>query len=209
VRHCGHGVRHRECLANVEGIHDVFSMVFVFLPTTMIPRLLSLALLLFTLPAIAQQPQNEVAVSAGYSSLGDLGSAPAFGVSYTRFWTDALAIRFGAFSASGDLDDGGTKIASAYHASAEYHFRRTAPVSLHVGAGLALATTSVDGLPFDFSASETSPEVIVSAGVDMNVSPRFALGADVHYMYYDVELGARSGYQVNPATLLISGKYRF
>src|SRR5215203_2461614 len=95
----------------------------VLLPPTMNPRLLSLPLLLlFTLPAIAQQPRNELAVSAGISSLGDLGSAPAFGVSYTRFWTDALAVRFGAFSASGDLDDGGTKTASAYHASAEYHF---------------------------------------------------------------------------------------
>jgi len=172
------------------------------------PRLLSLPLLLlFTLPAIAQQPRNELAVSAGISSLGDLGSAPAFGVSYTRFWTDALAVRFGAFSASGDLDDGGTKTASAYHASAEYHFNRAARVSPYVGAGLALAVTSVDGLPFDFSASETNPEVILSGGVDVNISRRFALGADVRYMYYDVGLG--SAYQVNPATLLISAKYRY
>ena len=173
-------------------------------------RSVFLALSLFAFPVFAQQPDNEIAVSLGWSVFNQLGSAPAAGVSYTHFWTDAFATRFGAFASHGDFNEnGGEKTVSAYHGSAEYHFRRDQRVSPYVGAGIALAATSIDRPEIEFSASETSFEVIVSGGVDVDVSRRFAVGGDVRYMYYDVGLGARSGYQVNPLTILLSAKYRY
>lgn len=207
---------------------NAFKAVFVLLPTTMNARLLSLALLL-SLPGTASlsaagalpvtvihspfadvQPMNEIAISAGYAHLNQFGDAPAFGASYSHFWTDEFSTRFGVFGAREDLGDTrGERSFDAYHASAEYHFLRDYPISTYAGAGLALAVTSIEGAEFDFSASETALTPMVSVGVNVNVSLRFVIGADLSYMYYDVELGSRFGYQVNPTTLLISAKYRY
>ena len=91
----------------------------------MTPRLLLLVLLLFALPAFAQQRDHEIAVSYGRTQTSQAGDAPALAASYAHFWTGSVAARFGVQHAAADYpDDQGDKAVGAYFALAEYHFFR-------------------------------------------------------------------------------------
>jgi outer membrane protein W len=179
----------------------------------MTPRLLALTLLaLLVFPAFAQQPRNELAASFGRSEFDQLGDAPAVGLSYNRFWTRMVSTRFGAFVASEDLnEDGGNKRVGAYHASVEVHFLRERVLSPFVSVGGALAFSRVEHPNSDFTASDSLLTPIVGAGIDITITPHFALGADAHYIKYDAEtdLGDRFGTTLDPLTVLVSAKYRF
>jgi opacity protein-like surface antigen len=164
--------------------------------------------LLVSVPMVAQQARNEVAVSAGRSDMGELGDAPAFGVSYNRYWTGGLSTRFEVFTA-GEENGVGDRRVTTSHISAEYHFLRDRAVSPYVGAGLAWVDNTRHLDEFDFTSTESVFTAIGSAGVDLNVSRRFSLGVDVRYLYFDVELGSRFGYQVDPLTVMGSAKFRF
>ena len=177
-----------------------------------LPLSLVLLLAVSAFPLAAQTPANEIALSAGHSDLGQLGDAPAAGISYNRYWRGGFSTRFGVFGAAEELTsdpDGGEKRIGAGHVSAEYHFLRRHRLSPYAGLGVAFAVNELEHANSDFSASESSFETIVSGGVDLNVTPRFALGADARFMYYDVGLGDRFGYQVDPLTVLVSAKFRY
>lgn len=175
------------------------------------PFFLSLSLLLLlAIPAAAQVPNNEVAVSAGLSELGDFGNAPAIGVSFNHYWGERTSFRFGAFSASGEFDsDAGENNVKAVYAAAEMHFRRGQFVSPYAGVGGAMGFTQVELVEFEFSADESSIAPTITFGADFNVSPRFAIGVDGNWMYLRGDLGARFPYVIDPVTVLASAKYRF
>lgn len=164
--------------------------------------LLPLVLLLVSLPAAAQLPPREVSVSLGMWDTAELGNEPALGASHNYYWTPMLSTRAGGFIAKGD-----DVTSFNAHVSGELHLFRHTRVSPWVGAGLALAYTRLNTQ--DFSGSEMHPTGIYSGGVDVAVSPRFAIGAEASYMNYELELGSRFGYGVDSVTMLVSGRWRF
>jgi hypothetical protein len=80
-----------------------------------------------------------------------------------------------------------------------------------VSVGAALAFSHIERPNSDFTRSDTLLTPIFGAGIDLTLSPRFALGADVHYIKYDAEteLGDRFGTPLDPTTVLVSAKFRF
>ena len=177
----------------------------------MSPRILFLSLaLLFPLFAIAQQPRNEIAVSYGRTETEELGDARPQGASYTRFWTGAVATRFGAQISQEDFpDDAGDKRFGAYSAIVEYHFLRSRTFSPYAGAGVAHAYARQRLRAANFTKDDSVITVIVDVGLDINVTPRVALGFSANYLKFDPDLGDRFGTILDPTTALVSAKYRF
>ncbi|HEU4889616.1 MAG TPA: OmpW family outer membrane protein [Thermoanaerobaculia bacterium] len=179
----------------------------------MSPRLLSLALLLLlSLPAIAQQLKNELAVSVGRSQYDQLDDGTALGISYNRFWTESVSTRIGAFAA-GEAEEanagiGDDDVVGAYYATAEYHFLRGGRVSPFAGVGFALAFASIERLNAR-SANDTGFAPIVLAGIDIQLTQRFAIGADVSYFQFDADLEDQGSAALDPTTVLVSAKYRY
>lgn len=177
----------------------------------MTQRLLPLVLLLLlvSLPAIAQPTNNEVAVSYGRSDFVDLGNSRAFGFSYARYWKHGFAVRLGIHRSQKDFPDNqGEKSAGAYYATAEYHLFRGRLVSPYVGGGVAYGTARMH-LSHGFTGKDSDISGFGDAGVDVNVTPRFAISADVSYMRFDPDLGDRHGSRLDPITTLVSLKYRY
>ncbi|HEX8411994.1 MAG TPA: outer membrane beta-barrel protein [Thermoanaerobaculia bacterium] len=174
------------------------------------PLLLSL-LLLLAIPAAAQIPNNEIAVSVGLAELGDFGDAPSIGVSYNHFRGERTSFRFGAFTASGERndDDAGDTDVRVIYGTAEIHFRPRRFVSPYAGVGGAMTTSQIEVVANEFSADEITFAPIVSFGVDFNTSPRFVVGLDANWVYLRADLGARFPYVIDPLTLSASAKYRF
>lgn len=163
----------------------------------MAPRVPFLALsLLLSLSAAAQLPRNEVTLSAGWTELASLGGERAIGASYTRFWNPALATKLGAISADRFSDA---------HAMVQIHPLRARLLSPWAGFGAALLRLT------DNNGGRLASKVtgIVGGGVDVRISPRFALGAEVHYSPYEVNPNDRFGYNVNPATFTLAARWRY
>ena len=157
--------------------------------------------LLLSVSAAAQFPRNEVAVSAGIWDSSDLGNEPMVGASLNYHWTSLFSTRLGGFVAKGD-----DVTASIVYISGELHFFRDARVSPWVGAGGALARVRRDGEFGEVSDSQLTG--IYSGGVDVAVTPRFALGAEVSYMNYEVQL-TRFGDRVDSITYSGVGRWRW
>jgi hypothetical protein len=169
--------------------------------------LLVLAISVTTIPARAQQPLNELALSAGRSDLQLLGDAAAVGISYNRYWKPAASTRFGIFAAGENLDaEFGEVIAGAAHVSFEYHFLHDRRISPYAGAGAALTVTHVSSL-----ARDTKLAPIFSGGIDLRVTPRLTVGADARFLFYDIETNDRfiGSLTLKPATVLISAKFLY
>lgn len=177
----------------------------------MSPRLLSLSLaLLLALTATAQQPRNELALSYGRTETEQLGDAFTKGASYTRFWTNAIATRFGAQVSNEDFpDDAGDKQLGSYSAIAEYHFLRGRTFSPYAGLGLAYAFARQHLNHSDFSRGDSVLGGIIDVGLDMNFTPRIALAVSANYLKFDPDLGDRHGSTLDPTTVLVSAKYRY
>ena len=173
------------------------------------PRSLLLSLLLlFSLSASAQLARNELAVSLGRWDSDELGNGPMIGASYNHYWARVFSTRVGGFVArdfGGFLTREGDASAAAAYVSGELHFFREARVSPWVGAGGAIANT----LLASNDASETTLTGIYSGGVDVAISPRFAIGGEFSYMNYEAELGNRFGYNVKPVMITLSGRWRY
>lgn len=166
--------------------------------------LLPLALLLLSFSAAAQLPTREITVSVGRWDSNEVGNGPAIGASYNRYWTSLLSTRGGGFAArTGDFTTG------AVHFSGELHLFRGARVSPWVGAGGAFAVVRRAASNDRFTGSESTLTGIYRGGVDVAVSPRFAVGAELTYMNYEVELGSRGGFTVDPVMVMVTGNWRF
>lgn len=171
------------------------------------PRSVALTLaLLLSVSAAAQLPQKELAISLGRWDSDQLGNGPAFGLSYNRFWTRSFSTRFGRFVARE-----GDTTAGVAHASAEVHPFRASRVSPWAGVGIAGAYTRRAASNDHFTGSETTLTGIYRGGLDVMLSPRFALGGEFSYMKYEAELGSRFGntVDVDPVTVMLSGRWRF
>ncbi len=175
----------------------------------MIRRALFLALFL-SLPVIAQQTNNEIAISYGRTETEDLGDAPAVGISYARFWTRGLATRVGGQWSGEDLpDNAGDNSVNAYFATAEYHFFRDRLMSPYIGGGIAHAFADIHFSSSGFRGDDSMYTAMVIAGADVNFTRRFAVGVDARYMTFDPDLGDRFGTILDPMTVFVSAKYRY
>jgi outer membrane protein W len=173
------------------------------------PRLLSLALLLFTLPAIAQS-NNEIAVGYGRTVTSEVGDAPAIGLSYAHFWNNGLAVRVGGTRATEDYpDNAGDKMFGGYFAVAEYHLFRNRLISPHIGGGLAYAVAQVYLSHSDLTYDDNAYSATGIVGLDVNLTRNFAIGVDSSYVRFDPDLGDRHGSIADPITTLVSVKCRY
>lgn len=169
------------------------------------PRSLLLPLLLaLSFSAIAQTSQREVSASLGLWDSDELESGPVAGVSYNRFWAGPFSTRVGGLLARSD--DATTGVV---HLSGELHLLRASRVSPWIGAGAAFVYSRIAPPNEHFSGSETDFGAIFSGGVDVAVSPRLAVGAEVSYLSYDVTIGSRSGIAADPLMLMSVARYRF
>lgn len=160
--------------------------------------------LLVSLPAAAQLAGNEASVSLGMWDSSDLGNEPAIGASLNHYWLSMLSTRLGAFVAKGS-----DVTASTVHLSGELHFFRDARVSPWVGAGGALGRVMREAeLADEGELSESTLTAIYSGGVDVAVSPRFALGAEMSYMNYELQL-TRFGDTIDSLAYSLAGRWRW
>lgn len=170
---------------------------------------LPLLLLVAALPLAAQQPPNEIALSVGRTGLSRSGELPAIGVSYNRFWTRVASTRGGVLVArDAHLEGRGEDRFTAVYASAEYHPFRGRLVSPRLGGGVALASSRVD-TGFGDPESDSEITVIASAGADVSLTRRFALGAELLYVPYTPASRDRFGLQWDPLTLFASARFRW
>ncbi|HEV7239221.1 MAG TPA: hypothetical protein VGQ36_08280 [Thermoanaerobaculia bacterium] len=169
------------------------------------PRsLILLLLLLLSLPAAAQLPPNEVSLSLGRWDSSELGDAPVFGVTYNRYWARMFSTRLGVFgSREGDFTN------AAAHAGVAAHLFRASRISPWVAAGVAQAYARRAGSDDHFVGFEMLLTGIYSGGVDVKVSPRFAVGAEMSYMNYEMMLGDRYGYRADPVMVMVTGRWRY
>jgi len=175
----------------------------------MTPRILSLALLLFTLPALAQ-PNNEIAVGYGRTMTSEVGDAPAIGLSYARFWSNGIAVRVGGTRSEKDFpDNAGDKMFGGYFAVAEYHLFRDRLFSPHIAGGLAYGVARVYLFHSDLTFEDNAYSATGIVGLDVNLTRNFAIGVDSSYMRFDPDLGDRHGSIADPITTLVSVKYRY
>ena len=163
----------------------------------MTPRALVVLFALLSLPAAAQL-RNQVAVSGGWTSLAGIGGARAVGASYDRFVTPYVSAQLGAFRAAARR----TRLTDV-HAAAAFHPLPEAKLSPWIGLGAARITFDNSGV----AHTKLTPTAV--AGLDLNISRRFALGAQFHYAELEINPRDRFGLSPNPATWSLAARWRF
>jgi hypothetical protein len=170
---------------------------------------LALLLLLLSFPLAAQQ-RNEVAVSFGRTEFETAGDTPAVGASYNRFWTRYVSTRAGIFSAgedrSADGFHGETRFTAVY-ATVEYHPFRGRLLSPRAAGGLAAGRFHDEFAGFGQTDSQVTG--IFGAGLDVNLTRRFALGLEVAYLPFNPEPRDRFSAPLDPLTTLASTRFRW
>lgn len=152
---------------------------------------------------MAQAPRREVSASVGLWDSEGLESGPAVGASWSRSWRGAFSARLG-----GLLARSSDATTATVHLSGELHPFRASRVSPWIGAGAALVYSRIGPPNEHFHGSETDLAPIFRGGVDVPVSPRVTLGAEVSYLKYEVTIGSRSGVAVDPVTVMLVARYR-
>ena len=174
--------------------------------------LVPLFLAILAFPLAAQPlPRNEFNLSAGRTDFNGRYMSNTFGVSYSRFWKDAgstsISTRIGAFKSDHSFpDERGSTYFRAIHADLGLHFRTDRLVSPRVSAGLARSEWEVD--PYE-SESDSRTTLIGSAGVDFNLRRHFALGAELSFIPFTPNPRDRFAQKLNPATGLVSARFRW
>ena len=103
-------------------------------------------------------------------------------------------------------DNLGERSVTAGHVSVEYHPLRGRLVSPRLSAGgtYIRSENSVDVVDNDSTLT-----VIYGGGVDFNITPRFALGAELLYIPFTPEPLDRFSSALNPRTLFASARFRW
>ena len=163
-------------------------------------RTLLLLLLAAALPLSAQTLKSDVGIWAvatrgNDSFLGNQHIYPSdrlgYGISFNRFWTDRFSTelsvqRFSATSAvrhyigpDAWLVDSGTVDATAFTATAQWHFNRDGLFSPYLGAGLTHLLTEFEGYQDGWGYSEIEVAPSAAAGVNVRVTDRIYLAGEV------------------------------
>lgn len=206
--------------------------------------LFAAALVIFPLSLAAQtSPANDVGVFVTSSSYDhefdfdgiEFEEKAGYGVSYNRYWSDAISTEFAAQKLAADItyvpvfDDSldefelGEMDLTVISATAQWHFLRGGRVSPYAGVGLAHIQGEVETYEIETDPGEEPIEagtfdlesettVVLNGGVDFNVTPSLAIGLDVKYIAYDPkgegELDS-DRVDLNPLVLAAGLKFRF
>lgn len=173
------------------------------------------ALVILPLSASAQTaPANDVGVFVTSSSYDhefdfdgiEFEEKAGYGVSYNRFWSDAISTEFAAQKLAADIKyepflepesyDLGEMDLTVISATAQWHFLRGGRVSPYAGVGLAYIQGEVETYAIETEPGEEPIEagkfdlesettLLVNGGVDFNVTPALAISLDLKYIAYD------------------------
>ncbi|HVE70788.1 MAG TPA: outer membrane beta-barrel protein [Thermoanaerobaculia bacterium] len=169
--------------------------------------LVLLFLISFPLLAQQQQPRNEVSGSYGRIEVEDALDLEIYGASYNRYWTRQFSTRVGILSGSDVLpDDNGDASSRLLHGTVEFHPFSGRLFSPHVGFGGAYVRHYEDYLDSDETDSRLT--TVVLGGIDVNFTPRFAIGADALYSAFGVESG-NDRFARDLTSLSVFGSARF
>lgn len=211
--------------------------------TTRFRLFVALIVLAFPL-ALAAQPANELGLwvsSAQFEGSRfvdedlaelelDFESNIGYGVSFSHYFTPALATEFSAHKLSADANirvsgpgvpefsfDGGELEVMAYAATVQWHFARGSRISPYVGAGAAYLTGEVTGEDFETGENVTTDldnEVtwLANAGVNFGLTQSTALALDAKYIAYDPKAEGdpdSEREELNPIVISAGLRFRF
>lgn len=185
-------------------------------------------LLALSLPVFAQLPSGDVglwiarpALAETNEDLTDTRHDPetGFGLSFNHYWTDSISTEISTarfesgmemdfFSIEGEPQTArGTLETTVIAAVAQWHFRRGSTISPYVGVGGARISGDYENESGTEPplALEAAASFVLNAGLDVNLTERFALSADAKQIAWNI--GAGRDIRVNP--LLLSAGVRF
>jgi outer membrane protein W len=204
------------------------------------------AILLLAFPLAAQTRANELGVFLSMSQFDstnlseddegiplaaelDFDEDIGYGISYTRYWSDRLALEFAAqrLSANAEITisgpgveetfDAGEIELTALSAVAQWHFGGAGRFDPYIGGGLAYVTGNVDVIAEDPEETEeveleNETTWVANAGVNFRITDAISIGADAKYINYepqaeDDETGETL--DVNPLVISAAVKLRF
>jgi outer membrane protein W len=174
-----------------------------------------LLVVLFSLPLLAQSPNNEIAVGFGWADYsedaGESSRDTAATFSYNRFWTPTISTRLGVTEYGIGLTIGGDTGSdiSAWTLLVEYHPRRAQRVSPYGGAGVGYVDAEVGAGRHVTAHAERELAPLVKLGADLNVARWLALGLDGTYMRYAPEFSDGRTRDISPIMVTGSLKLRF
>jgi opacity protein-like surface antigen len=165
-------------------------------------------------PLAAQSRNNELSLTLGNADVPGFGDVGTLSVHYNRYWTEGFSTKFGAIGFGGELDviteeNEGDLAMGAFTGSAEYHFFRNSLFSPYVGAGLALVASELTNTPVGDIEADSELTWLVSGGVDVNITPRFAITGDVTYMPYEVDFQPVATVGMDPTIISLGVKFRW
>ncbi len=170
--------------------------------------------LIAAVAATAQLPMNEIGVNVGRSDFPGFDEADTLGVSYNRFWGHALSSKFGLtrFSAEPDFLPGipGELDMRVLSGELQWHFGRGNLFSPYVGGGAVYVMSSLDDTVAGDIEADNEITLIASGGLNVNITPRFAINGDVSYMPYETEFApVILGVGMDPLTISLGAKFRW
>lgn len=152
----------------------------------------------------------------------DLG----YGITWTQYWGNALALELGAQKLGGDLVarlgdlsvDAGSVDLTALTGTLQFHLMRGNRFSPYVGAGAAYvmgeAEFGDDDDPFTEDSVDFENEItwLLNGGVTFNVNDRIAIGGDVKYIPYNArgeDDEEDEGVDIDPLIISAGVRFRF
>jgi outer membrane protein len=168
---------------------------------------LVIILALVALPAAAQSSelglwiaQSRVGETDEDEAVLEFDTGDGFGVSYNKFFGNALSLELSATTLEHDGELSAEGIEEAFDAGSldiipivatiQFHFARNSVVSPYVGGGLAyimadnLESEDLDRVEIGPVEVDDALTWAVQAGLDINISPRFGIGVDAKYTGY-------------------------
>ena len=164
-----------------------------------------IAALFVVMPVAAQS--SEFGVVLAQSRVGEtdaeevvleFDNGDGFGISFNHYFSDTLSLEFSAtmLSHDGNVTDGtntfdpGTLDVIPIVGTVQFHFARRSMLSPYIGGGLAyimaddLQSADLDDVGIGDVEVESAVTWAVQAGLDINLSERFAIAVDGKYTGY-------------------------
>jgi outer membrane protein len=173
---------------------------------------LGIVIFLFALSLNAQS--NDLGVWIATSKLGEttegdsevsFDNGEGFGVSFNHFWTPNISTEFSATALSheGEVTINGTPAFDLgsldlipITATVQLHFARNARLSPYVGAGVSyvmaddMESENLQAVGIDRIETDSKVGWVAQAGVNIGLSPRFAVAVDGRYIAYSPDSAA-------------------
>lgn len=207
----------------------------IFLGGYVIKRtVIVLSLLLFPLLAAAQSNELGVFISTSQFEDSELSDGVdtldlefdedmGYGVSYNRFWFGGFSTEFAYQKLGADLTvgfediraDAGELDLDILSATAQLHFARGGMFSPYIGGGVAYVSGqagSIDEEELEDTDLESEVEFLANAGLDIGLTPGFAIFIDGKYILYEARGEGDSdgeALDINPLIVGAGVKLRF